>query len=102
MFALFVPSLVYAGRPAGIGVRDVLQATGPPTVAGLIAVAFGYVVQQEFLADCSELMRFLVSVLICLVAYFAVVVGVFKVTRPVQLVCSVLRELSPVRLPGSF
>jgi polysaccharide transporter, PST family len=102
MFALFVPSLVYAGRPAGIGVRDVLQATGPPTVAGLIAAAFGYVVQQEFLADCSELMRFLVSVLICLVAYFAVVVGVFKVTRPVQLVCSVLRELSPVRLPCCF
>jgi len=98
MFALFVPTLVYAGRPAGIGVRHVLQATGPQTVAGLIAVAFGYMIQQEFLADVSELIRFLISVPICLAAYFTVVVGVFKVTGPIRLVCSVLRELSPVRI----
>ena len=28
MFCLFVPALVYAGHPIGIGVRDVLSATG--------------------------------------------------------------------------
>ena len=39
MFGLFVPALVYSGRPIGIRTRDVLQAVGPQMTAGLVAVA---------------------------------------------------------------
>ena len=35
MFALFVPALAYSGRPLGVGLRDVLAAVGPQTVAAL-------------------------------------------------------------------
>ena len=101
MFGLFVPALVYAGRPVGIGVKDVLPAVGPQTAAGLSAVAFGFMVQQVFLVDFSPLMRFFVSVPICLATYLAVVVGVFRVTGPLQLAFSVLRDFGPVRSRGS-
>jgi PST family polysaccharide transporter len=99
MFGLFLPALVYAGRPVGIGARDVLQAVGPQTAGGLIAVALGLLLQQASLADFTPLVRFLVSVPICLVAYVAVVVGVFKVTGPLWLAVSLLRNLGPMRSP---
>jgi len=101
MFGLFVPALVYAGRPFGIGVKDVLSAAGPQTAAGLCAVALGFVVQQIFLADFSHLTRLLISVAICLATYLTVVVGVFRVTGPLQLALSVLRDFSPMRSRGN-
>ena len=98
IYILFVPALVYAGRPAGIGARDVIAAAGPQTAAGLIAVAFGLVARQLFLADFSELARFFVSSLICLSTYLVVAVVVFRVTGPLQLALSILRDFSPMRL----
>ena len=100
-FCLFVPALVYAGRPVGIGVKDVLRAVGPQTAAALITVAIGFAVQRAFLADFSQLARFVVSVPICVVAYLTVVVGVFKLTGPLQLAFSLLRDFSPKRLRRS-
>ena len=100
-FCLFVPALVYAGRPVGIGVKDVLRAVGPQTAAALITVAIGFAVQRAFLADFSQLARFVVSVPICVVAYLTVVVGVFKLTAPLQLAFSLLRDFSPKRLRRS-
>ena len=100
MFALCVPALVYAGQPFGIGVKDVLSAVGPQMVAGLGAVAIGLVVQQMFLSDFSQLTRFFVSATICLATYLAIVVGIFRVTRPLELAFSLLRDFVPVRLRG--
>jgi len=101
MFGLFVPALVYSGRPVGIHSRDVLQAIGPQTIAGLAAVAVGFVVQVEFLADFSQLMRPFVSGSICLATYLVIAVGLFRVTAPLQLAFSVLRDFRAVRLPAS-
>ena len=93
VFGLFVPALVYAGRPLGIGVKDVLPVVGPQTVAGLGAVAFGLMVQRLFLLDFSHPVRFVISATACLVAYLAVAVGVFKVTGPLQIALGVLHDL---------
>ena len=101
MFGLFVPALVYSGHPLGIRSRDVLQAIGPQTAAGLAAVAVGFMVQLEFLADFSLLMRIFVSGLICLVTYLAIAVGLFRVTAPLQLAFSVLRDFRAVRLAAN-
>ncbi len=101
MFALFVPALVYAGRPVGIGAKDVLQAVGPQTIAGLVAVAAGFVVQLEFLGELSQFMRVVVSSMVCVAAYFAVAVGIFRVTDPLRLVFSVLRDFRAARSPAS-
>lgn len=101
MFALFVPALVYSGRPIGIGTRDVLQTVGPQTIAALTAVAVGFAVQLEFFGDLSLFTRVFASGTICLAAYLAIVVGVFRVTGPLQLAFSLLRDVRAIRSPAS-
>jgi PST family polysaccharide transporter len=97
MFGLFVPAIAYAGRPVGIGIKDVLSVVGPQTIAGLAAIAFGLAVQQLFLVDFSPLARFFVSGQICLAIYLAIALGVFRVTGPMQLVFSMLRDFGSMR-----
>lgn len=97
IYILFVPALVYAGRPAGIGAKDVLAASGPQTAAGLITIAFGLVARELFLADFSELARFFISSLVCLSTYLVVAVALFRVTGPLKLALSILRDFHPMR-----
>jgi PST family polysaccharide transporter len=101
-FCLFMPALAYAGKPFGIGAKDVLRTVGPQMAAALITVAIGFTVQYTLLADLPRLTRFVASGLICVTAFLAVIVGVFKVTAPLQLVLSMLRDLSPTRLRRSI
>jgi PST family polysaccharide transporter len=101
MFVLFVPALVYSGRPVGIGTRDVLQAVGPQITAALIAVGVGFAVQLGFLTEFSRLLRFCISIVVCLAAYLTIVIGVFRVTDPLQLAFSVLRDFRSIRSPAS-
>ena len=100
-FCLFVPALVYAGRPLGIETKDVLRTVGPQTIAALITVAIGLTVQSAFLADVALLPRFLASGMVCLVVYLAVVMGVFQVTAPARLALSLLRDFSLIALRRS-
>ena len=97
MFCLFVPALVYAGRPIGIGVRDVLSAAGPQMLSALIAVSFGLTVQHLFLLEFSELARFIVSIPICVATYLMMVLGVFRMTDPLKLASSLLRDFGPLK-----
>ena len=101
-FCLFVPALVYAGRPVGVGAKDVLRVVGPQTVAALTTVAIGFTVQRLFLDDYSQLTRFVLSVPLCVAVYLTVVVGVFKVTGPLNLAFSLLRDFSSIRLRRSL
>ncbi len=97
MFALFVPALAYAGQPLGIGVKDVLSATGPQVVAGVFATASGYAFEHALLADFSIIARLAVSAPFCLVAYLVVAVGVFRVTEPLRLALSLVHDLTAQR-----
>lgn len=99
-FGLCVPALVHSGSPIGIRTRDVLQAVGPQMIAGLVAVAAGFMVEQAFLAGSSHLVRMFLSGMVCLATYLVVVVGVFRVTAPLHLVFSALRDLRAVRMPA--
>jgi PST family polysaccharide transporter len=97
MFALFVPALAHSGRPLGIGGKDVLRAVGPQMVAGLVAVAAGLAVRQYLLDDSSEMKRLLLSSVTSLAIYLVVVVGAFRVTGPLQLAQSMLRDFGAMR-----
>jgi PST family polysaccharide transporter len=99
MFGLFVPALAYAGRPLGVGAKDVLAAVGPQSAAGLCAVAVGLAVQYAFMSELTPLARFALSGLICLATYLAVAVGVLRVTGPIQLALSLLRDVGALRSP---
>jgi PST family polysaccharide transporter len=97
MFCLYIPALVYAGQPVGIGVRDVLSATGPQIVSALISVALGLAILQLFLLDLSALPRLLVSVAICTASYLAIVLGLFRMTAPLKLASSMLQDLPALK-----
>jgi len=75
-----------------VGAKDVLAAAGPQTVAALCAVAVGLLLQQALMAEFAPFVRFVLSGLICLVTYLAVAVGVLRVTGPMRLALSLLRE----------
>ena len=98
MFGLFVPALVYSGRPIGIGSKDVLQTVGPQTAAALATFALGFLAQHLLLANLSPLPRFAISVPICMTIYLALAVGVFGVTQPLRIALRALRDFSPIRL----
>jgi polysaccharide transporter, PST family len=100
MFLLFIPAVVYAGRPVGIGAMDVLKVVGPQTVAALVAVGLGFALQEAFLDGVWPTARITASTLICLAVYGIVAVGIFRVTAPLRLAYSLLRDFAPVRLPG--
>jgi PST family polysaccharide transporter len=97
MFCLYVPALVYAGRPIGIGVRDVLSVTGPQMISAIIAVAFGFAMQRLFFLEFSELARFVVSIPICMATYLAMALGVFRLMGPLKLASSLLRDLGTLK-----
>ncbi len=98
MYLLFIPTLVYAGRPLGVGTKDVLRTVGPQTAGGLFAAALAFVTQHMLLAEFPQLARILISATICLAAYLIFVVGIFRMTAPLHLAYSLLREVGPARL----
>ena len=101
MFALFVPALGYSGRPLGVGSKDVLAAVGPQTAAALCAVAVGLLVQHVFMVEIPPLPRLALAGLVCLATYLAVAVEVLRVTGPMRLALSLLREFQPRQSPKS-
>lgn len=92
MYGLFVPALVYSGRPIGIGAKDVLAAAGPQTVAALCAAAVGLGLQQIFMVGFTPLTRFVLSGFICVATYLVVAVGLFRVTGPLRLALSLVND----------
>jgi polysaccharide transporter, PST family len=98
MFVLFLPALAYAGKPLGIGYRDVLASVGPQVCSAIVTVAVGLAVQYAFLLDLSRLERFAVSITVCVAVYLAIAIGIFRLTAPLKIALSVLRP-SRVNLP---
>lgn len=97
VFGLFIPALIYAGQPVGIGRRDVISAVGPQTFGAIVAVAAGLLVQQLALVDVAQLIRFAISGSICLAVYVGVVVLYFNVSGPLKLAVSMLRDMGVMR-----
>jgi PST family polysaccharide transporter len=92
MYLLFVPALTYSGRPLGISARDVLSVVGPPLVAALTATGVGFVVRALFLDAVLPVQRMAVLILIYLATYLLIVVGLFRVTLPAQVMVSLAED----------
>jgi PST family polysaccharide transporter len=97
-YALCVPALTYAGKPFGIKAVDVLRAAGPQTAAALIAVAVGIAITEWFLFDVARITRLLAACVVCLCTYLAVVVGIFRVTAPLSLAYSLVRDFGSAQM----
>lgn len=91
---LYLPALAYAGQPLGITTRDVLKATAPPMVGGFAAAAIGMIVQHFYLLGLPLFLRVTIVSALCCAVYLLIVVVIFKVRRPIELVASVGRDVS--------
>ncbi len=98
MYILFVPALAYAGQPLGIGARDVISAVGAQLTGALVSAGLGFALHAWLLASLPASERIVITVLLYLASYLAVVVGVFRVTVPLQVCLSLVRDFLPAPL----
>jgi polysaccharide transporter, PST family len=98
MYLLFIPAVAYAGRPLGIGGRDVLVAIAPQMTASLAVTGAGFALGAWLLASLGPIERMAILVLVYLAMYLTLVVGLFRVTAPVHVCMSAVREFFPSQL----
>ncbi len=79
-----LPSVIYAGRPLGIGVALVIRAVGGPFLGATIACAAGWWLQTAFLVNLSSLFRTFLSASLCTLIYLLIVVGMLRITEPIR------------------
>ena len=47
-YLLFLPGVAYAGKPLGIGIKDIVMAVGPQFGGAVAAVGIGLVLRQPY------------------------------------------------------
>ena len=103
MYVLFIPAIAYAGQPLGIGAKDVIRTVGPQLVGALSCALFGFELLFAVFGDFHPLVRLPILVVACLMMYFLIVVGLFKVSQPLNVARSLLKDSVPkslARIPG--
>jgi PST family polysaccharide transporter len=98
MYVLFIPAVAYAGRPLGIGARDVIAAVGPQFVSALAAAGVGFALRLSLLSGVPAIERMALLVVVYLATYLAVVVGVFRVITPLRVGISLVKDFLPAPL----
>ncbi|OAF19343.1 lipopolysaccharide biosynthesis protein [Bradyrhizobium neotropicale] len=88
-----LPSIIYAGRPIGIGAERVIRAVGPQLIGAIGALAGGWWLRTEALGDCSSLVRILLLGGVCTCLYLAIVVGLFRLVEPIKVAGSIVQDL---------
>jgi PST family polysaccharide transporter len=92
MFLIFVPSIVYAGQPLGIGARDVMQAIWQPLVGTLGAVVSGFLLHFLVLADMQRFPRLLLVGFTFVAVYLILVPGIFKLRTPLTVILKLMKR----------
>ena len=90
---LAMPSIIYAGRPIGIGAAFAIRAVGAQLVGAISIAVAGWWLQTMLLADYSSPVRMVLSGAFCSCIYLAIVVGLFRVTEPIRVVGTMVRDL---------
>jgi O-antigen/teichoic acid export membrane protein len=89
---LALPSVMYAGRPLGIGASLVIRAVGGPLLGAVTALAVGWWLQSIFLADFSALVRMFLSASLCAAIYLLIVLCLFRNTEPISIVGRLVQD----------
>jgi len=103
MYFLFIPALAYAGQPFGIGARDVIRVVGPQLIGALSCAGLGFALRFWAFSHLSALARTVMLVLACGGFYLLIVVGLFRITKPLDIVRSLIKDFVPKalgRFPG--
>jgi PST family polysaccharide transporter len=100
IYVLFIPCIVYAGRPVGIRPSFLIKALAAQFVAALASIVIVLAMLQIPLSGMAHGTRLVISFLVCGSVYFIIVVGLFRVKRPLQIALSVALDVLPERFHG--
>ncbi|WP_315758295.1 MULTISPECIES: lipopolysaccharide biosynthesis protein [unclassified Bradyrhizobium] len=92
-----LPSVMYAGRPIGIGAEVVIRAVGPQTIGAVATAAAGWWLQAALLAGYPALLRMFLSGCFCGCLYLAIVVGMFRVREPLRIAGTIVQDFAGKR-----
>jgi O-antigen/teichoic acid export membrane protein len=92
-----LPSISYAGRPAGIGIRRVIRATGRQITGAVLCAAAGWLLQTTALAHMGVPLRIIVSGAFSAAIYLAIVPGLLRLTHPLALIGRLAHQYLPPR-----
>jgi len=95
IYVLFVPAIVYAGQPLQIGLRHLMHAIGPQLIGSLVAAAAGLMLRIYYLSDSNPFQRMTTLVIACGIVYMLITVGIFKVTKPIEVGRRLLQDFLP-------
>jgi PST family polysaccharide transporter len=87
-----VPSIIYAGRPIGIGAPLVIRAAGQQLIGAVAAAAAGWWLQTTALTHASSVVRISLSGCFCIAIYLIIVMGVFQLTDPIRIASKVVHR----------
>jgi O-antigen/teichoic acid export membrane protein len=90
---LAVPSISYAGRRIDIGAALVIRAVGQQLIGAISAAAGGWWLQTTALTHCSGFFRIFLSTGFCTSIYLIIVVGMFRLTEPIEVAGAVVQDL---------
>jgi O-antigen/teichoic acid export membrane protein len=86
------PAVIYAGRPAGIGIALLIRAVGRQLLGATFTAAAGWSFQTMVLEQLSGLSRIVLSTGFCVSIYLVIVVGLFRLTKPIEVAVGLVRE----------
>jgi PST family polysaccharide transporter len=87
------PATIYAGRPAGIGATLLVRAVGRQLFGAIFTAAAGWTFQTAALGDISELYRIPLSAVFCTALYLIIMIGFFRLTKPIAVAAGVVRGI---------
>jgi len=88
-----LPSIIYAGRPIGVGAALVIRAVGAQLIGAISAAVGGWWLQMEALTNYPSLARVLLLGGFCTCIYLAIVVGLFRLVEPIKVASSIVHDL---------
>lgn len=94
-YILFIPAIVYAGQPLQIGLRELLPAITPPLIGALVAEGVGFTLRIYYFSDLPAIQRMTLLSVACVTAYGLITVGIFRMTKPIEIARRLLSDFLP-------
>jgi PST family polysaccharide transporter len=86
------PSIIYAGKPLGIGAALVIRAVRGPLLGAIIAVAAGWWLQTIFVAESFIFFRIFLSAFLYASLYLLIVAGLLRITEPIRVAGKLIQD----------
>lgn len=97
IYLLFIPAILYSGRPFGISFRHLVKAVGPQLLGALFALGSGLMLRFMYLSDVRSIVRIAILITVSGTVYLLVTVGFFRLVEPLNLAKSLLLNNIPAQ-----